>query len=531
MTRILVADTLSAAAIDELAAVRGISVDVRTGLDREALGAIIGDYDGVLIRRPTVLDAGLIAAGERLRLIGRAGIATDNVDIDAATRQGVVVMNTPFGNATTVAEHAIGLIFALARALPRASASMARGEWAQAALEGRQLAGKTLGVIGLGTVGRLVARRGQGLDMTVIGFDPWVDRADVQRQLDLDVVSFAELFARADFISLHVPHTERTHHFIGEAAFVAMKPDACIVNCARGGLIDEKALLAALDGGEIGGAALDVFEEMPLPADHPLRRHPKIIATPHLSAQTPEALQAVSEQLVAQARAFFVDGVVDHALNAPRLTAEQGRRLAPHLELSSRLASLVGQLVGDDLRAVRLVAAGDFDPDDLAPVEGRALAALLGTCLGTAVHPIAARTVAAERGIAVVSVARDGESDFSNLLRIEVTRSDGSVSRVEGSVFGRRELRVVGVDGHRLDLVPDGYILAIRNHNRPGVIGAVGSTLGRHGINVARMALGLRDANDEALALWCTDSRTDDAVIAELGAIDGVADIKRIELR
>lgn len=530
MVRILVADTLSASAVARLAATDGLEVDVRTHLDRDGLKTIIGDYDAVLIRRPTVLDAELIEAGTRLRLIGRAGIATDNVDVDAATRRGIVVMNTPFGNATTVAEHAIGLIFALARALPRAAESMARGEWAQSALEGRQLAGKTLGIIGLGTVGRLVARRGQGLDMTVIAFDPWVDESDVQRQIDLEVVSFAELFARADFISLHVPLTERTHHFIGEAAFVAMKKDACIVNCARGGLIDEGALARALDLGEIGGAALDVFEEMPPPPEHPLRRHPKVIATPHLSAQTPEALQAVSDHLVEQARAYFLDGVVDHALNAPRLSEEQIKRLAPHLELASRIAQIAVQLAGPELQAVRLVAAGDFDPDDLAPVETHALARLLTAVTGRTVNPVAARAVAADKRIEVESVARDGDTDFSNLIRLEVRRTDGATTQVEGAVFGRRELRVVGVDGHRLDLVPEGHILAIRNHNRPGVIGAVGSTLGRHGINVARMALGLRTADDDALALWCTDSGAGDAVIAELLALDGVADIKRIEL-
>lgn len=530
MVRVLVADVLSSDAVADLAATDGVTVDVKTGLSREALLGVIGDYDGVLIRRPTRLDAELIAAGERLRMIGRAGIAVDNVDVDAATRQGIVVMNTPFGNATTVAEHAIGLIFALARALPRAVESMARGEWAQAALEGRQLAGKTLGIIGLGTVGRLVAQRGQGLGMTVIGFDPWVDATDVRRQIDLDVVSFAELFARADFVSLHVPHTERTHHFIGEAAFVAMKRDAFIVNCARGGLIDEAALVRALDAGELAGAALDVFEEMPPPADHPLRRHGKVIATPHLSAQTPEALQAVSTHLVAQTRDFFLHGVVAHALNAPRLTRDQLRRLAPHLELASRLAAIVAQLVGAEVARVQLVAAGDFDPDDLAPVESRCLATLLSICLDRPVTPVAARAVAAERGVDVKTELRDGDTDFSNLIRLDVRAADGLGVQVEGAVFGRRELRVVGVDGHRLDLVPEGHILAIRNHNRPGVIGAVGSALGRHGINVARMALGLRRADDDALALWCTDTGAGDDVIAELLALDGVADIKRIEL-
>ncbi len=530
MVRILVADALSKSAVEELAATDGIEVDVRTGLDREGLAEIIGLYDGILIRRPTHLDAELIKAGKRLRMIGRAGIATDNVDVEAATRQGIVVMNTPFGNATTVAEHAIGLIFALARALPRATASMARGEWAQAEFEGRQLAGKTVGIIGLGTVGRLVARRAQGLDMTVVAFDPWVDESDIQRHIDLEVVSFAELFARADFISLHVPHTERTHHFIGEAAFVAMKSDACIINCARGGLIDERALLQALETGEIGGAALDVFEEMPPPADHPLRRHPKVIATPHLSAQTPEALLAVSTQLVAQARAFFTSGVVDHALNAPKLTAEQLKRLTPHLELAARIAGIAAQLANGDIEAVRLVAAGDFDPDDLGPVETHALAQLLTTTFGEPVNPVAARAVAADCAIEVESVARDGETDFSNLIRLEVRQRGGASTRVEGAVFGRQELRVVGVDGHRLDLVPEGHILAIRNHNRPGVIGAVGSTLGHHRINVARMALGLRTADDEALALWCTDTAVSDEIIQELLALDGVAGIRRIEL-
>lgn len=529
MARILIADPLSPSAADVLRAAPGIEVDVKPGLSHEELVAVIGEYDGVLLRRPSSIDAEVLFAADRLQMIGRAGITTDNIDVEAATRRGVVVMNTPFGNATTVAEHAIGLMFALARDLPRAVASMARGEWAQSALAGRQLSGKTLGIIGLGTVGRLVALRGQGLDMTVIGFDPWVDEAVLQKQVDIEVVSFAELFARADFVSLHVPLTERTHHFIGEAAFVAMKPDACIINCARGGLIDEDALLRALDAGELGGAALDVFEQMPPAADHPLRRHPRVIATPHLSAQTPEALEAVSRHIAEQARDFFLHGVVDHAVNVPRLGLEQRKRLAPHLELAARVARIAGQLHGDRISEVRLVAAGDFDPDDVAPIEREALSALLSTALGEAVNPVAARAVAGDRKITVASIARDGDTDFSNLIRLDVRGPDGA-TQVEGAVFGRRELRIVGLDGHRLDLVPEGHILAIRNHNRPGVIGAVGSILGRHGINVARLALGLRNADDEALALWCTDTRADDAVVEALCEVDGVVDIRRIEL-
>lgn len=529
MPRVLIADELAPSATEVLSRVKGFEVVTRSGLSPEALADVIGDYDAVLVRRPSRLTAELLDRADNLKLIGRAGIAVDSIDVDAATRRGVVVLNTPFGNATTVAEHAIGLMFALARSLPAAAASMQRGEWGHKALVGRQLAGKTLGVIGLGTVGRLVARKGAGLGMTVIGHDPGVDESVVQRTVEIEVVSFAELFQRADFISVHVPLTERTERFIGEAAFVAMKPDACLINCARGGLVDEAALIAALDSGAIAGAALDVFEQMPLPADHPLRRHPKVIATPHLSAQTPEALDAVSRQIAEQTRDFFVDGVIQHAVNVPPLSREQRRRLAPHMALAERLGSMAGQLLDGAATKVRLVVSGDLDPDDVAPLRARALAGLLAASGQARVNAVSAEALARAAGIEVAAVARDGETDFSNLVRIEVKGTKGQV-QIEGAVFGRHELRVVGVDGHRLDLVPEGHILAIRNANRPGVIGAVGSTLGAHAINVARITLGLRQRDGEAMALWATDTQVPDAVLTALGELDGILGIRRLVL-
>lgn len=529
MPRVLIADELAPSATEVLSRVEGFEVVTRSGLSPDSLADVIGDFDAILVRRPTRLTAEVLAKAERLRLIGRAGIAVDNIDVEAATQRGVVVLNTPFGNATTVAEHAIALLFALARSLPAATASMQRGEWAQKALQGRQLAGKTFGVIGLGTVGRLVARRGIGLGMTVIGHDPGVDESAVQRTVDLEVVSFAELFSRADFISVHVPLTERTEHFIGEAAFVAMKPGACLINCARGGLVDEAALVAALDAGLIGGAALDVFEQMPLPADSPLRQHPKIIVTPHLSEQTPEALEAVSRQIAEQTRDFFVEGVIANAVNVPALSREQRKRLAPHLELTRRLGSLAGQLHEGAVERVRLSVAGDLEPDDVAPLRAQTLAGLLGATGKARINEISAEGAAKAAGIDMAPVSRHGETDFSNLVRVEV-RGAGSQVQVDGAVFGRHELRVVGVNGYRLDLAPEGHILAIRTANRPGVIGAVGSTLGAHGINVARLGLGLGSSDGDALALWATDTRVPDEVIEALEALDGVLGIRRLVL-
>lgn len=529
MVRVLIADALAPSAAEILNAVEGVQADVRPGLSEDELISIVGGYDAVLIRRPTRITARVLERGARLKLVGRAGIALDNVDVEAATNAGVAVINTPFGNATTVAEQSVALLFALARHLPDAVASMRRGEWLQAEHQGRQLAGKTLGVIGLGTVGRLVAQRGLGLGMTVVGHDPAVDHDEVQKIGDIDVVSFAELFHRADFVTLHVPLTPRTRHFISEAAFVAMKRGAYLVNCARGGLVDEKALLAALDEGELAGAALDVFEDMPLPADHALRRHPKVITTPHLSAQTPEALEAVSRQIAEQTRDFFIDGVVTHAVNLPALTKDQVRRLAPHRELAQRLGLLAAQLHPGPITEIRLAISGDLDPDDVEPLRNSALASLVSKAAGRAVNEVSAAAVAQAAGIRIIARARDGETDFSNLIRLDLAGPDGGV-RVEGAVFGRRELRVVGIDRHRLDLVPSGHILAIRNANVPGVIGAVGSLLGARGINVARLGLGLGKDERAALALWCTDVRADDDVVEALGQLDGVLDIRRLEL-
>jgi len=514
--KVLIADQMDPQAAAIFRA-RGLDVDERPGLTPAQQAEIIGDYQGVAIRSTTKVTPALLAAATNLKVIGRAGIGVDNVDIPAATARGVVVMNTPFGNSITTAEHAIALMFALARDLPAADASTQAGKWEKNRFMGVELTSKTLGLIGAGNIGSIVADRAQGLRMKVIAFDPFLTP---ERALDLGIekVDLDALLARADFITLHTPLTDQTRGILSREALAKTRPGVRIINCARGGLIDEAALKAALDSGHVAGAALDVFAEEPAKAS-PLFGTPGFISTPHLGASTTEAQVNVAIQVAEQMADFLTTGGVANALNMPSLSAEEAPRLRPYMALAERLGSLVGQVEGAAISAVAVEVEGAAAELNPKPITGAVLAGLMRT-YSQAVNMVNAPVLARERGLDVREIRHDREVDYHTLVRVTVTTPAGPRS-VAGTLFGT-EARLVEMFGIKVEADLSGDVIHIVNDDAPGFIGRLGAALGNAGVNIATFHLGRRAAGGEAVALVSVDEPIDAELSAKLGALPGV---------
>ncbi|MFN2474542.1 MAG: phosphoglycerate dehydrogenase [Sphingomicrobium sp.] len=500
---------------------RGIIVDEITGKSPDELAAMIGDYDGLAIRSSTKVTRKILEAATKLKVVGRAGIGVDNVDIPAATARGVVVMNTPFGNSITTAEHAIALIFALARQLPEADASTQAGKWQKNRFMGVEVTGKTLGLIGAGNIGSIVAARALGLKMKVVAFDPFLTP---ERAIDLGIekVELDALLARADFITLHTPLTDQTRNILSRENIAQTKNGVRIVNCARGGLIDEAALKDALDSGHVAGAALDVFETEPAKAS-PLFGTPNFISTPHLGASTSEAQVNVAIQVAEQMSDFLLLGGVTNAINMPSLSAEEAPRLKPYMALAEKLGKLVGQIVGEDVRSVAVEIEGAAAQLNQKPITGAVLAGLMGTYSQT-VNMVNAPFLAKERGLDVREVRHDREGDYHTLVALEVGTSGGT-RRVAGTLFGNKAPRLVDIFGVAVEAELDGTMIYIVNTDAPGFIGKLGTALGEAGINIATFNLGRRDAGGEAVALVSVDGEVPPSVVASLGELEGVREV------
>jgi D-3-phosphoglycerate dehydrogenase len=500
---------------------RGIVVDEQPGLSPDELRAIIGDYDGLAVRSATKVTPKLLEAAERLKVVGRAGIGVDNVDLPAATARGVVVMNTPFGNSITTAEHAIALMFALARQLPEADASTQAGKWEKNRFMGVELTGKTLGLIGAGNIGSIVASRALGLKMKVIAFDPFLT-AERAVELGVEKAELNELLARADFITLHTPLTDQTRGILSRENLAKTKRGVRIINCARGGLIDEAALKDALDSGQVAGAALDVFETEPA-TDSPLFGTPGFVSTPHLGASTSEAQVNVAIQVAEQMSDFLLLGGVTNAINMPSLSAEEAPRLKPYMALAEKLGRLVGQVLGEGVRSVAVEVEGAAAELNQKPVTGAVLAGLMGTYSQT-VNMVNAPFLAKERGLDVREVRHDREGDYHTLVRVTAGTAAGEQA-VAGTLFGNRAPRLVEIFGVAVEAELAGDMLYIVNDDRPGFIGRLGSSLGDAGINIATFNLGRRVAGGEAVALVAVDSPVSAPVLAELHALPGVREV------
>ena len=521
MPKVLIADELSPKALEVFAA-RGVDADSRVGLTPAELLAAIPDYDGLAVRSTTKVTAEVLKAGRRLKVVGRAGIGVDNVDVKAATAAGIAVMNTPFGNATTTAEHALALMLALAREIPAADASTRKGEWAKARFLGVELAGKTLGIIGCGNIGSIVADRAQALKMKVVAYDPYLS-PERARELGVEKLALDALFRRADVVTLHVPLTPETRHMIDAAAIAQMKPGVRIVNCARGGLIDEPALAAALQSGRVKGAALDVFETEPA-RSNPLFALPGVICTPHLGASTAEAQEAVAIQIAEQLADFLLSGAVVNAVNLPAVSAEEAPRLRPYMVLAEQLGSFAGQLTESGLTAVAIEFEGHAARLNRRPIVAAALKGLLAPQL-QGVNMVNAPALAHERGIAVSETAHDRPCDYQSLIRLSVT-TERQTRSVAGTLFAGDKPRIVNVKGIPLEASLAGRMLYIANKDKPGLIGRLGTLLGEAGVNIASFHLGRLRAGGDAIALVEIDQEPTDELLRRVRALPQVMQAK-----
>ena len=524
--KVLIADKMDARAA-AIFRERGLDVDERPGLAPDDLVAIIADYHGLAVRSSTKVTPKLLAAATRLKVIGRAGIGVDNVDVPAASARGVVVMNTPFGNSITTAEHAIAMMFALARDIPAADASTQAGRWEKNRFMGVELTGKTLGLIGCGNIGSVVADRAIGLRMRVVAYDPFLS-PERAVEIGVEKLELDQLLARADVISLHTPMTDQTRGILGAEALAKTKRGVRIINCARGGLIDEAALKDALDSGQVAGAALDVFAVEPA-TDSPLFGTPGLVSTPHLGAATTEAQVNVAIQIAEQMSDYLLHGAVANALNVPSLSAEEAPRIRPYMELAEKLGSLLGQTLGPDVRAISVELEGAAAELNPKPITGAVLAGLMRT-YSQAVNMVNAPVLARERGLDVREVRSTHEGDYHTLLRVTADTAEGPMA-VAGTLFGQRAPRLVELFGMSVEADLAGSMILVANDDEPGFIGRLGTALGAANVNIATFHLGRRAAGDEAVALVAVDTPVSPPLAAELAALEGVREVRALRFQ
>jgi D-3-phosphoglycerate dehydrogenase / 2-oxoglutarate reductase len=525
--RILVSDTIAEPGLELLRKATGLEVDYRPDLSAADLQACVGEYEGLIVRSRTKVTAEILAHASRLRVIGRAGIGVDNIDVAAATAAGVVVMNTPEGNTNTAAEHTIAMLLALARNIAPADGAMKHGEWERERFVGVEIVGKTLGVIGLGRVGALVAKKAQGLGMITVGYDPFVSRERGQ-SLGVELLELSELLPRVDFITVHTPKTRGTTHLIGHDEFALMKRGVRVVNCARGGIIDEAALYEAIQSGTVAGAALDVFEHEP-PGQLPLVNHPAVLCTPHLGASTEEAQERVAVDIAQQMIDYLQYGSIRNAVNVYPLDAEMLRKVEPYMHLAELLGSFVVQMVEGGLTELAVRYSGDAAALEFKPITAALLTGLLKKSLPEHVNVVNAPHLARERGIRVSETISSEVEDYSSLITVELT-TDKSKRQVAGTLFGRKEPRIVRVDDYRLEAVPSGFMLVFSNQDTPGVIGKIGTLLGSNQINIAGMQLGRVAPHGMAVAVVNVDSAIPPAIMHEIRRLPNILYATLVEL-
>ena len=501
--KVLISDKLSEAAV-QIFRDRGIDVDFQpdVGKDKEKLAAIIGDYDGLAIRSATKVTQKIVDAASNLKVIGRAGIGTDNIDKDAASQKGIIVMNTPFGNMITTAEHAIAMMFAVARQIPEASTSTHAGKWEKSRFMGTELTGKTLGVIGAGNIGGIVCDRARGLNMKVIAYDPFLgqEKADAMK---VEKVELDELLKRADFITLHVPFTEATANILSREALAKTKKGVRIINCARGGLVDEEALAEALQSGHVAGAAFDVFAQEPA-NENPLFNLPNVVCTPHLGAATTEAQENVALQVAEQMSDYLLTGAVTNALNMPSVTAEEAKVMGPWVKLAEHLGAFIGQMTDEPIKAIDILYNGTVSAMNLEALNCSAVAGLMKT-VNPDVNMVSAPVIAKERGVTISTTSQDKSGVFDGYIKITV-KTDTRERSIAGTVFSDGKPRFIQIKGINLDAEVGAYMLYTTNEDVPGIIGALGQTMGENGVNIANFTLGRSGAGKDAIAILYLDA-------------------------
>lgn len=511
----------------EILKAEGWTLDMQKALPPAELAKIVAPYHALTIRSSSQITAEVLDAAKSLRVIGRPGVGVDNVDLAAATRRGVVVMNSPGGNLVSTAELAFALLLAVARNIPQADASMKAEKWDRKSFAGAEAAGKRIGVVGLGRIGREVAARGHAFGMEVCAFDPFVAPA-VAEKARVTLVSLDELLASSDFITLHTTLTKETRHLIGKEALSKVKPGVRIVNAARGELIDDEALLAALESGRVAGAALDVHSQEP-PVDWRLARHPRVVATPHIGASTAEAQERVGTDIAVQVRDFLKGGVIQQAVNFFSLSEDLYDQVRPAMSLAERLGMFLAQVCPGSLERVEVGLYGDLRELDVKPILSAAVYGTLRPSLGDGVTLVNALSIAKDKGVVVLESTSSADVAFANLMAMRLKTSDGDMS-VSGTLFGRSHLRLVDVDGVEVDTIPQGNILLVKNDDTPGVVGHIGTLLGTRSINIARMGVGRKPGSGRAIMLIEVDSEPPADVLAEVAAIPGVREARAIGL-
>ncbi len=524
--RVLVSDELSETAV-QIFRDRGVEVDYlpKLGKDKDALAAIIDGYDGLAIRSATKVTEKLLASASRLKVIGRAGIGVDNVDIPAASKKGVIVMNTPFGNSITTAEHAIAMMFAVARQLPEANASTQAGKWEKTRFMGVELFNKTLGVIGAGNIGGIVCDRAVGLHMKVIAYDPFLSE-ERARILGVTKVELDDLLARADFITLHVPLTDKTRNILSRENLAKTRKGVRIINCARGGLIDEAALAEALTSGHVAGAALDVFEVEPA-TENPLFNMPNVVCTPHLGAATTEAQENVALQVAEQMADYLLTGAVQNALNMPNVTAEEAAVMGPWIKLASHLGSFIGQMTDEPIKAINILYDGTVAAMNLAALNSAVIAGVMRTA-NPEVNLVSAPVVAKERGIQISTTRQEKTGVFDAYIKVTMVTEKRERS-VAGTCFSDGKPRFIQIKGINIDAEIGAHMLYTTNDDVPGIIGLLGMTMGRNGVNIANFTLGRSGVGKDAIAILYLDQRIDPKVVETLEGTGMFSQVKALQ--
>ena len=511
--KVLISDKLSPAAV-QIFKDRGIDVDFQPdlGKDKEKLAQIIGDYDGLAIRSATKVTEKIIAAATNLKVIGRAGIGTDNIDKEAASKKGIIVMNTPYGNMITTAEHAIAMMFAVARQIPEASASTHAGKWEKSKFMGVELTGKTLGVIGAGNIGGIVCDRALGLKMKVIAYDPFLGEEKAQK-MGVEKVDLDTLLKRSDFITLHVPYTDQTANILSAEAIAKTKKGVRIINCARGGLVDEEALAEALKSGHVAGAAFDVFAKEPA-TENPLFNLPNVVCTPHLGAATTEAQENVALQVAEQMSDYLLTGAVSNALNMPSVTAEEAKVMGPWVKLASHLGAFIGQMTDEPIKAINILYDGSVAKMNLSALNCSVIAGIMKKA-NPDVNMVSAPIIAQERGINIATTNQNKSGVFDGYIKVTVV-TDKRERSIAGTVFSDGKPRFIQIKGIQIDAEVGEHMLYTTNEDVPGIIGALGQTLGENGVNIANFTLGRAEAKGEAIALLYVDDEVPAPVIRKL---------------
>lgn len=525
--RVLVCDGLEKAGVEILAKAHGITVDERPSISADEIAGIIGEYDALIVRSKTRVTADLIERGSRLRVVGRAGTGVDNIDVAAATRGGIVVMNAAAGNTVTTAEHAFAMLMSLARQIPQATASTKSGKWEKNRFLGVELMGKTLGVVGMGRIGSTVAARAKAFGMEIVAYDPYFTR-EAASELGVEMITLNEVFERSDFITIHTPMTEQTRGIVNAEAISKMKTGVRIINCARGGLIDEAALANAIREGKVAGAALDVFDKEPVAADNPLLALDQVIATPHLGASTQEAQFGVATMIAEQILDYLKHGAVRGAVNMPAVSNDLLVAIRPYITLAEKIGLFQGQVFGHGLREVNIEYSGEVAEHDVKPITQAVLAGLLGPVIER-VNMVNASLVAEERGIKVTESLSRRARDFTSLINVKAVTSE-SESEVAGTLIGRRDGRIVRINGFNLEAIPKGHMLYLFNKDVPGVLGRIATFIGDEGVNIGRLYLGRKKIGERALALIQIDQSLDEDALRRLAAVSDVISVQQVEL-